>query len=137
MSVNFPYKTKHVILKSVKLVEEKNTLGMRDFYLDVTYTYFDEHRNKHEINYPKIRLAINETSLPTINQEISMDRKVYIPNETIDLGFGDLQILRDSNNIYATDQIVDYFCKEMTLEEIQSKLGHKVKIVDKKTDVGF
>lgn len=137
MIVKFPYNAERVNLKSVKLIEEENQFGMRDFCLDVTYTYFDEHKNKHEINYPKIKLAINETSLPIINQEICMDRNLHTNNETIDLGFGDLQLLRNSDNIYATDCVVDYFCKEMTLEEIQSKLGHKVKIVDKKIDAGF
>ena len=61
-----------------------------------------------------------------------MDKRLFAQNDTIDLGFGDLQLLRNSDNIYATDRIVEYFCKEMTLEEIQSKLGYKVKIVDKK-----
>lgn len=132
MLANFPYKTERENLKSVKLVEEKDKFGCRKFYLDVTYTYIDDKGNKHEINFQKIELPIRENSLPLISSEISMDKRLFAQNDTIDLGFGDLQLLRNSDNIYATDRIVEYFCKEMTLEEIQSKLGYKVKIVDKK-----
>lgn len=50
---------------------------------------------------------------------------------TIDVGYGDVTLWDPSNSI--TDTIVKYASpKEMTLEEIEEKLGHKVKIVGRK-----
>ena len=132
MLINYFDQSKDVKLKSVKLVEEEKQYGYRHFYLDVTYTYIDKEGNKHEINFPKIELPIRENVLPTINSEICSDRRLFTSNNTIDIGFGELNIRRDSENIYAKDRIVEYCYKEMTIEEIQSKLGYKIKIVDKK-----
>lgn len=118
-------------LKSVKLIEEKNNRGAKKFYLDVTYEYMDSDENWHEINFPKIELFIATNRLPIVHNAFYSD-PLCLPNDTIDIGFGELNILRNSENIFATDRIVEYSCKEMTIEEIQEKLGYKVKIIDKR-----
>lgn len=109
-------------LKSVKLIEEKLPHKCRRFYLEVTYTYSDKYMNEHEVIFHKVELPICENLLP----------KVATISETIDLGFGDLPLQCNSDNIFATDHITKYYCKEMTIEEIESKLGHKIKIINKK-----
>ena len=118
-------------LKSVKLIEEKDSYGTQKFYLDVTYEYVDSEENRHEINFPKIELSIMTDRFPVLNNSFCSDRSCLI-KDTIDIGFGELNLLRNSENIFATDRIVEYSCKEMTIEEIQEKLGYKVKIIDKK-----
>lgn len=55
------------------------------------------------------------------------------PRITIDVGYGDVTLWDPSNSI--TDTIVKYASpKEMTLEEIEEKLGHKVKIVSREDE---
>lgn len=81
-------------------------------------------------NYLSKRTIMTDR-LPVLNNFFYSDRSCLI-KDTIDIGFGELNILRNSKNIFATDRIVEYSCKEMTIEEIQEKLGYKVKIVDKR-----
>lgn len=118
-------------LKSVKLIEEKDSYGAQKFYLDVTYEYADSEENRHELNIPKIELSIMTDRLPLLNYSFYSDRS-YLLEDAIDIGFGELNILRNSENIFATDRIVEYNCKEMTIEEIQEKLGYRIKIIDKR-----
>lgn len=119
-------------LKSVKLIEEKLPHKCRRFYLEVTYTYSDKYMNEHEVIFHKVELPICENFLPTVSSNFFEVRKVATISETIDLGFGDLPLQCNSDNIFATDHITKWYCKEMTIEEIESKLGHKIKIIGEK-----
>lgn len=114
-------------LKSVKLIEEKLPHKCRRFYLEVTYTYSDKYMNEHEVIFHKVELPICENFLPTVSSNF-----LRSASETIDLGFGDLPLQCNSDNIFATDHITKWYCKEMTIEEIESKLGHKIKIIGEK-----
>ena len=46
-------------------------------------------------------------------------------------GLGDLSLYSDDDGYLYHEKIIEEKTKEMTLEEIEKKLGHKVKIVSK------
>jgi hypothetical protein len=50
---------------------------------------------------------------------------------TADIGFGDMQLLPDDDGNAYYVRVLETKTKEMTLDEIEKKLGHKVKIVNK------
>lgn len=131
MTIDFDVNTGNVKLKSVSLIEKKLD-GLWRFYLEVTYTYTDKYKNEHELTFHKVELPIRRNCLPMVNSNFCEVRKVATSSETIDLGFGDLPLQRNADNVYATDHITKYHCKEMTIEEIESKLGYKIKIVGEK-----
>lgn len=66
----------------------------------------------------------------TIKESQASSSLVYFCTpKTIDVGYGEQDVRPDFKYI---DRIVEYATKEMTIEEIENKLGHKVKIVNKK-----
>ena len=81
----------------------------------------------YEMTIPKIYLPLTKT--PTIH--ISKACSNWDRDEmTIDMGFGTLDVATDPGYGYTTRKTKDK-TKEMTLEEIEKELGHKVKIVNK------
>lgn len=112
-------------IKNVVLNKRKN-----EYLLCVTYEAIDELGNMHEVIFDNVPLHIfNKVNYVSINRELCDH---LLPSVTVDLGFGEIYCLSDSS---FTDKIVKYATKEMTLEEIEKKLGHKVKIVsDKEKD---
>ncbi|HBA10891.1 MAG TPA: hypothetical protein DCX98_04725 [Eubacterium sp.] len=113
-------------LMDVKINKSDN----RYYVLCLTYKYHDEYGNTHE-------RVIDNVPLPLYNHLDNIIIKetygsplfgLYIP-KTIDVGFGEQDVRPDFTYI---DRIVEYATKEMTIEEIENKLGHKVKIVNKK-----
>lgn len=65
----------------------------------------------------------------------SIDRILseYIQRTTINLGVEkNMELLPDENGNYFTCELIKYKTREMTLEEIEDKLGYKVKIVENK-----
>lgn len=125
-------------LKDVKLYKEDNT-----YFLDITYLE-DTDLYVKEVNIPKVLLPINDTfSLDyTYNSEIDSLRittKVEL-NLPFDVklpvykkGASDFSCLYGH---YFTEKIIKETAKEMTLSEIEKKLGHKVKLIseEKKND---
>ena len=52
---------------------------------------------------------------------------------TIDMGFGPCMVTKGGRaNVYFTETVIEEKTHEMTLDEIEKKLGYKVKIVNKK-----
>ena len=49
-----------------------------------------------------------------------------------DIGFGEMQLVPDEKGNAWTVKVIEHKTKEMTLKEIEKKLGHKVKIVSEK-----
>ena len=81
-----------------------------------------------ELRIPKIRLGINphELNIKTWYEEYGFGNGVVA-----DVGFGECEVYEGQRGHYYTDTIIETKTKEMTLEEIEKKLGHKVKIVNK------
>lgn len=108
-------------LTDVKL----NKFSDGGYYLRLTYRSKDEDGNIHEevldgvplplYNYPK--MLENTEDITTL----------FHPVTKTDVGYGKVELPS-----YATvvDCIVEYATKEMTIDEIEEKLGYKVKIVN-------
>ena len=117
-------------INNCELMDVKINKSDNRYFLCLTYSYRDAYGNIHE-------RVINDVPLPLYNHLDSITIKeahaspllnLCIP-KTIDVGFGEQDVRPDFAYI---DRIVEYATKEMTIEEIENKLGHKVKIVDKK-----
>lgn len=58
-----------------------------------------------------------------------IENKLNDSSHHVNIGYGKINL---SENTIFEDKIVKYAEKEMTIEEVEKKLGHKVKIVGKK-----
>lgn len=117
---------KNVVLKERKVFEEDNRL-----YLKLVYEYEDEH-GVYELIIPKLYLEIRTDYLPIINHDLN-----YYINRCSNIYI----LLRDDvavrkNGVTLTAEKAAYVIntlkekpKEMTIAEIEKKLGYKVKLV--------
>lgn len=112
------------VLKDIKLVKKHNT-----YVLDVTYEYENKY-GVYELNIPCVYLPIMTDRLPTYKH--SCYSVVFDPEVTIDLGFGELDVLKDHKS-GMTHKITEVEKKthKMTVAEIEAALGYKVEIVSK------
>jgi hypothetical protein len=98
------------------------------YYLSAQYRVEDNHSIR-ELEIPKIRLGIRPDSV-AIRQE---GDGPYM-RTSVNLGFGycwmDL-VENDLGKVYFTEKVIEENTHEMTLDEIEKKLGYKVKIVNK------
>ena len=95
-------------------------------YLDATYQIETPEEIK-ECHIPRICLPI---SIDGFKLKSEFDY-VLRPKHTVDIGFGDMNLKPDkAGNTYYL-KVLETKTKEMTLDEIEKKLGHKVKIVNK------
>lgn len=114
-------------LKDLQLHKEEteNTVG---WYLSAVY----QHENEvgiYEITIPKIWLPISYGE-PIIMTSV---RKINRCSESIiDLGFGELTILNDDQGRKVYEKLIEEKIHDMTLDEIEKKLGFKVRVVRKK-----
>lgn len=97
------------------------------WYLNVTYRV-ETPEAVNEVNIPKIRLNINPHSF-----RIERRFEELFGGSVgcwADIGFGEKELLC-KDDYYFVERTVKFKTKEMTLDEIEKKLGHKVKIVNK------
>lgn len=125
---------KKVILKERKVFEKDNHL-----YLKLVYEYEDDH-GIHELIIPKLDLEIRTDCLPIIEHDSyagPMDILNYYINrdsDTFNLLQDDVAVrkkgvtLMCENAAYVTNTLKEK-PKEMTIAEIEKKLGYKVKLV--------
>ena len=110
-------------LVDAKLKKDKHG----DYYLTVTYNCTDTFGNTHKLVINDLPLSLYKRT-DFITAEVT--RSMFEATErNIDIGFGKIRFGR---NTKVTDEIINYATKEMTLEEIEKKLGYKVKIVSDK-----
>lgn len=109
-------------VKKVKLVND----GGYGYALDITWTVETPERIE-EIHIPRVSLPI---SADVIQLYESSDFVYGGKNYAVNMGFGKLPV-RTINGVAYTITTVKEKTQEMTLEEIERKLGHKVKIVTK------
>ena len=109
------------------------------WYLNLIYKYENEN-GKHTVVIPKASLPFNQQCLPIIRSSPSYN-EYFLERPYIDCV--DLMMLYKSTCDLAIERgvkepacyfdiITEYATKEMTLDEIEEKLGYKVKIVNKK-----
>ena len=125
---------KKVILKERKVFEKDNHL-----YLKLVYDYEDDY-GIHEVIIPKLDLEIRTDCLPLIKHDSyagPMDILNYYINrysDTFILLRDDVAVRKNGvtlmceNAAYVTNTLKEK-PKEMTIAEIEKKLGYKVKLV--------
>lgn len=132
---------KNVILKEHETFVENDRL-----FLKLIYEYEDDH-GVYELIIPKIDLNIFTNFLPAIEPDFwtgPMDLKNY----RIKLGFNFFDLLRSDvevkkngdtiiceNAFYVTNTLKEKH-KEMTIADIEKKLGYKVKLVSEDSKNG-
>lgn len=96
------------------------------YYINAKYEVTDDYGNIYERIYDHIPLDVCSIHTPIIGKENDM---IYSGiATTVDFGFGELVCNRKTK---FEEHLIYEATKEMTLEEIEKKLGHKVKIVAK------
>ena len=110
-------------LRSITMLEENNL-----FYLDATYDIETESQ-KFMVHIPRICVPIRKDYV-SIRCETDFD-SIYDATR-INLGFGELNVRKDEDGHFYTVTVTEEKVHEMTLDEIEKKLGYKVKIVNKK-----
>ena len=120
--------------KEVKLKKFTLEQDDRGYYLAATYRVEDDHAIR-EIEIPKIRLNLDEKRFRI---DIENDPCACYKVGRVDLGFGELPLdwekNKDGLTYLFTDRVLHEKYTEMTLDEIEKKLGYKVKIVSKKKE---
>lgn len=114
------------------------------YFLDVRYETEDAEKVM-EYHFPKVRLPIEyaetEQSLFS-NSECPADIKLVLPFDDLPCYKGTATFVREAKDgrgresitvpeTYFASCVIEEKTKEMTIAEIEKKLGHKVKIVDK------
>ena len=122
-------------------------------YLYLEYQYTDQEGNVHQYILPKVEIPIPTKQIPiiksveevpftfTFGQKIKEKRIIPIFERYLPLHSGDIDIELENGQIFHCQ--VPYFDrvikwnddrKEMTQEEIEQKLGYKVKIITDKEE---
>lgn len=111
-----------------ELMDVKINKSDSRYFLRLTYKYRDKYDNIHERVIDNIPLPLyNHLDNIIIKESQVSSSSLYLcTHKTIDVGFGEQDVRPDFAYI---DRIVEYATKEMTIEEIEEKLGYKVKIV--------
>lgn len=109
----------------VKLVDVKLNNDIYGYSLALTYN-IESAESISEFHIPRV-------SLPFTERGITIERGGYSPDMVrADLGFGMMPLRAGKDGHYFTSKVLKTKTQEMTLEEIEKKLGHKVKLVSKK-----
>lgn len=98
------------------------------YYLSARYRIEDKDSIR-DLDIPKIRLRTTpkRAVIKTYN-DVSWTR----PEADIGFGFCELSHTGTREEIYFTETVIEEKVHEMTLDEIEKKLGYKVKIVNSK-----
>lgn len=113
-------------LVDLQLHEEEITKGATAYYLSAVCKYEDE-SGVYEMTIPKIRLPLHD---PIIKQEYS--NRYYGDRITVNIGFGDMDVIHDKKGNPFYVKCVKEKIHDMTLDEIEKKLGFKVRVVSEK-----
>lgn len=105
-----------------------------------------DYKNNIRVDLIDLTLAKDELGYylsPRYRVETSNDiREIYIPKARLNIDRHMFNIVDDSgeclmycdiNGVRYYDTLIETKTKEMSLEEIEEKLGHKVKIISKET----
>lgn len=98
------------------------------YYFGKAVYQVEDERGIWEETYPRIHLPILQSTHPEIDIEYGIIGDIA----TIDLGFGKLPLKMDDTKSYAEIKLVKEKVYDMTIAEIEKKLGYRIKIVDEK-----
>jgi hypothetical protein len=103
-----------------------------EYYLEAKYDTECE-KEKGILHIPKIPLRIADVPRVDVYEECNHDFIFYGYGRRtceVDLGFGNIMLKGNGKNEpWFTYQVTEEKVEELTLEEIEQKLGYKVKIV--------
>lgn len=113
-------------LEDIQLYEEEG-----QYYLRLRYIVEDEYAIK-ELEIPKARIPLDAGSAPEVS--VSNNPRGHVDEAILNTGFGYQMELRagetkEANHVYYTVKTLQAKPKEMTVSEIEKKLGYKVKII--------
>lgn len=114
-------KDKKITIKNAKLRKD-----MYGYSLDMTYT-IETPEEISELHIPRVMLPMSNKNIEIETESTCFGDSIC----TADIGFGSCRVLNNGEGRYFTIKTIETKTKEMTLEEIEKKLGHKVKIVNK------
>lgn len=135
------------MIKDVKLVKVEAFQDFGCWYMYLVYEYEDQ-KGKHRQIYPKVNFPISQFGLPIINyitDPCTSDRGAYmrcvastrlykgLPTSS-DMAYAKHAHSSDWVSATVFDILTEEAVHEMTLEDIEEKLGYKVKVVSKKED---
>ena len=112
-------------VSDVKLIKNPNDT----YSLDVKYL-LETSETIREFHFPSIQLPLTTKQIQVGIVRGCFGQRHYAGD--IDVGFGYTTLNVDPAGNAYYERIIETKTKEMTLEEIEKKLGHKVKIVNKK-----
>lgn len=129
MNIVGPRNYKNAKVKSLELCHKEDD-NVRRYFIKGIWEY-ETKDGKYELTIPYISLSIKTGALPTIIGD--QEGNVFsVTTYGVRLQERYLQIERDEEGNYYYIEELERFEKEMTLEEIEQKLGYKIKLVDKK-----
>lgn len=123
-------------IKEVKIYEEK---GFQ--FLSIRYLIEDDTSVK-EFHLPKVRLPIEYADLNHEYNQLGSNTRydtvnLVLPGKELEVQTGDATFHVDGRiekykEVKYACKVIEEKTKDMTIEEIEKKLGHKIKIVNKK-----
>ena len=137
-------------MQSPHLIDARVIRGKCDnWYMRLVYSYEDE-KGVHKVIFPKVEFPFPTLSIPVPRNEALSDRHYYGTGGKISYNpcifisplpitklQKDTDRLAKSRGIdapsYAFDIVTEPAVHEMTLDEIEEKLGYKVKLVNKES----
>lgn len=103
-----------------------------DFFI---YAEYLEERTDglHKLIFDNIPIHVYKNSTPSVRVEPF--KNPYIkPVTTINFGFGDIDFISTGEDVIYTDELIEPRVEEMTIEEIEKKLGYQIKIIKEHED---
>lgn len=114
-------------LKEISLSHDNN-----GWYLDMVYEYENEH-GVYEIHIPHLNIPIYDDRMPVLELACGFNNECYALFGGIKLPLTEAKTKHGKNGKYHyTIKTLKEKRQEMTLEEIEKKLGYKIKIVSEK-----
>lgn len=118
-SLVFPNCESNCTLKNIELVHEG-----ANYYLDITLL-LEDIASIRELHMPRVELGRFDSCIIAPGDGI-------IVKPAVDFGFGELPLAADKNGYNYTNKLVENKTRELTIAEIEKKLGYKIKIVNEK-----
>lgn len=108
-----------------------------EVFLYLVYQYMDKVGNRRELTIPRVKLPLRSDQIPFI---LIGEHSYYIRLQDNQLpicpfeGFSTTVDMTEVEDPCMIERVIEYAVKEMTQEEIEQKLGYKVKIVTDKEE---
>lgn len=102
-------------------------------YLKLSYTYEGDDGTR-EIEFPKIDLGFYTEQIPRYERYIGLytDKPIIYNQYGKSFDLCSIKVSSIKDPVCCVDKLIQPAVKEMTLEEVEKKLGYPIKIVNKK-----